>query len=258
MAAPNESSLPAGRRIYWAVAGLVLGFVASTIVGAAVLAAGDYDPSVPASLGTDIGRTAMQFASGVEFDDHRIPLSLIALLQVPLWIGLMGAPFMAAREGMSWRRDIRWSMRPIDIPLGLASGLALQLILVPVLYIPIFWVFGDQDVEEAARSLVGRASGPLDVVALVLVTVVGAPIIEEIFFRGLLFGALHDQQGRNLAVAVSAVVFAGTHLQILQFPALLMVGVAHALLVVRTGRLATAIWSHVGFNAVTVIVLLSA
>lgn len=236
---------------------MVVGFAAGTVLGAIVLVAGDYDPSVAAGVGTDIGRTAMQLISRVEFDDRRIPIGLIALLQIPLWIGLLGAPVMAAREGMAWRSDLRWSMRAVDVPMGIASGLALQLVLVPLLYVPIFWLFGDQDVEEAARSLVGRADGGFDVMALVLVTVIGAPVVEEIFFRGLLYGALADQHTRSLAIAMSATIFAATHLQFLQFPALLLVGVVHAMLMARTGRIGTAIWSHVAFNGVTVYVLLT-
>jgi hypothetical protein len=199
----------------------------------------------------------MQLVSEVEFDDGRVPIRLIALLQVPLWIGLLGAPMLARKEGLSWRRDIRWDMKPIDVPIGIVTGVALQLVLVPLLYVPIFWLFGDQDVEEAARSLVGRADGSLDVGALILITVVGAPIIEEVFFRGLLQGALTDQFKRIAAVTVAATIFAATHLQALQFPALLLVGLVHGLLVVRTQRIAPAIWSHVAFNAVTVYALLT-
>ncbi len=249
--------MPVNRRLRWAAIGLVVGFVVATVVGAIILASGDYDPSVAAGVGTDIGRTAMQWASDVDFDDRRLPISLIALSQVPLWVGLLGAPLMARREGLSWRRDLRWSMRASDVPIGLATGALLQLVLVPLLYVPIFWLFGDQDVEEAARSLVGRADGSFDVVILILVTVVGAPVIEEVFFRGLLHGALADQHGQRRAIVISATVFAATHLQLLQFPALLLVGVVHALLMARTGRLAPAIWSHVAFNAVTVYALLS-
>lgn len=252
-----ETSLPANRRLYWCVVGLVAGFLAATVLGAVVIAATGYDPNVASGVGTDLGRTAMQLVTDVEFDDHRLPIRLLAILQVPLWVGLLGAPVMAAREGLSWRRDLRWSFNLLDAPVGIASGLALQLVLVPLLYVPIFWLFGDQDVEEAARSLVGRAHGPLDVVTLVLVSVVGAPIIEEIFFRGLLYGTIAQRRSTTMAIAASATIFAATHFQLLQFPALVLVGVVHALLVGRTGRLGPAIWSHAAFNAVTVFVLLN-
>ena len=132
----------------------------------------------------------------------------------------------------------------------------LQLVLVPLLYVPIFWVFGDLDVEEAARSLVGRADGPVDVVALVVITVIGAPIVEELFFRGLVQGALRDRYGAAVALTATSVIFAATHLQLVQFPALVLVGVVHGALVLRTGRLGPAIWSHIAFNSVTVIALL--
>lgn len=252
----TDSTLSASRRLRWAILGLVVGFAASTIVGGIVLTAGDYELDVVSGHGSDVGRAAMQLVSGDGYDDPRVPIRLIALLQVPLWVGLLGAPLMARREGMSWRNQLRWSMKPVDVPVGLAVGLATQLVLVPLLYAPIFWLFGDQDVEEAARSLVGRADGSLDVIALVLLTVIGAPIIEEIFFRGLLHGALTDRYSRPVALASSSLIFGASHLQLLQFPALVLVGVVHAVLMDRTGRIAPAIFSHVAFNAVTVFVLL--
>ena len=142
------------------------------------------------------------------------------------------------------------------MPVGLAVGLVTQLVLVPLLYWPIFWIFGDLDVEEPARELSELAVGPSDVALLVVMTVVMAPISEEIFFRGLLQGALRDRLGPAWAVAIASVAFGITHFQLVQFPALVLVGAVHGLLVLRTGRIGPALWSHAGFNAITVAVLL--
>ena len=51
--------------------------------------------------------------------------------------------------------------------------------------------------------------------------------------------------------------FGITHFQLVQLPALVLVGVVNGLLVLRTGRLGPALWSHAAFNAVTVAVLVS-
>ncbi|MFQ5556151.1 MAG: lysostaphin resistance A-like protein [Acidimicrobiales bacterium] len=248
--------MSAESRIRWAVAGLLLGFVASVVVGAVVVTAGGYDEGVPAA-GSAAGRAVMQLVSGRDFHDGRMPLGLLVVLQVPLWVGLVGAPVVARRSGLRWREQMCWSMAPIDVPLGLAVGAVTQLVLVPALYVPIFRLFGSADVEEAARSLVGRAGGTLDVVALVAITLVGAPVAEEIMFRGLLHNALRARSSLRRATVVSAVLFGVSHFQVVQFPALVLVGVIHALLSARTGRLGTAIWAHVGFNAVTVVALLT-
>jgi membrane protease YdiL (CAAX protease family) len=59
-----------------------------------------------------------------------------------------------------------------------------------------------------------------------------------------------------LAVVASSAIFAASHLQALQFPGLFVIGAVAALGLHRTGRLGTAIWIHVGFNATAVIAVL--
>lgn len=250
------------RRILWVVAGLLAGIFLSATISVAVIEAAGYELDVPAGIGSDVGRTVMQLATDQPLNDGRVPLVLAAVLQIPLWIGLLGAPWLARRDGLDWRRDLGLEMRAIDIPVGFAVGVALQLVVVPLLYVPIFEIFGDQDVSEVARSLVGGADGWLEILAVFAMVVVGAPLVEEIFFRGLLHRAVAEQLGGRvrggivLAVAVSSVVFAASHFQLLQFPALVLVGVVTAGFVQATDRLGPAIWTHVGFNATTVVVLL--
>ena len=58
-----------------------------------------------------------------------------------------------------------------------------------------------------------------------------------------------------LALVASSAVFAASHLQLLQLPGLFMIGAIAAYAFHRTGRLATAIWIHAGFNATTIALL---
>lgn len=88
-------------------------------------------------------------------------------------------------------------------------------------------------------------------VAVVLV----APVVEELFFRGLLLGALRRRWGTGVAVVGSSLVFGVTHFQPLQFVALTAAGLMFAGAAVRTGRLAAAIAVHAGFNATTFVAL---
>ncbi len=245
------------------VASLGAGVVLSGIIGSIVIVAGGWDAVVPAGLGSDVGRTVMQLVTGQALSDHRIPLGIAMVMNIPLWACLVGGPLLARREGLDWRRDLGWAMEKRDVPIGLAIGIVTQVVLVPVLYVPIFWVIGQRDVGEAARALTAAADTPFDIVALVLLTGVGAPIAEEILFRGVLHRGIADMMkdwgGRGVAIAVvaSSAVFAASHIQLLQFPALMMFGAIAALMVQRTGRLGSSIWVHVGFNLTTVVVLLT-
>ena len=226
--------MPATTRLKWAVVGWAVGFLGSLVALIALVAL----------QGGDAGEASSE-----------LTLGSVVLLQVPLWIGLLGTPLLARSRGLSWSEQMGWRMRPVDAPLGIAVGLLLQLAVLPLLYIPILEMFDDLDVEEPARELVGMAEAPLEMAALVLMTVVAAPLTEEVFFRGLLQGALRDRFGPVRAVVVSSLAFAVVHFQVVQFPALLVIGIVHGLLVLATRRIGAALWSHTAFNAVTVIAL---
>ena len=229
---PEPTMMPATTRLKWAVTGWIAGFLGSLVALIAVVVFRGVGASLELTLGW------------------------LVLLQVPLWIGLLGTPLLARSRGLSWPEQMGWRMRPVDVPLGLGVGLLLQLVVIPLLYLPILEVFEDLDVEAPARELAELAETPFEVAALVLMTVIAAPLTEEVFFRGLLQGALRDRFGPVRAVAISSLAFAVVHFQVVQFPALLVFGIVHGLLVLTTRRLGAALWSHAAFNAVTVTVLL--
>ena len=112
-------------------------------------------------------------------------------------------------------------------------------------------------VPRPARGLTDRATDPLGVALLVLIVGLGAPIVEEIFYRGLVLRSLERRFGSNWAIAGSAVVFGLSHFELLQLPALIMLGVILGILVKVTGRLGPAIATHLVFNMITVTVLVS-
>jgi membrane protease YdiL (CAAX protease family) len=126
--------------------------------------------------------------------------------------------------------------------------------LVPLVSLPIIWLAGvDLDkLSQPARELGDKATTPGGIALLFLTVAIGAPLAEELFFRGLVLRAFEKRVGTRWAVAASSVVFGATHFQALQFPALTAAGVVFALLVVTTGRLGPAIFAHMAFNAATV------
>lgn len=145
---------------------------------------------------------------------------------------------------------VRW----VDAPVGLVVGVATQLLVLPALYLPFRSLIDDDDLSGPARDLLGGASG-LGLAVIGVSVVVVAPVVEELFFRGLLLGAMQHRWGTAAAVAASSIVFGATHFQLLQLPALATVGAIFAVSAVRTGRLATAIAVHAAFNATTFVAL---
>jgi membrane protease YdiL (CAAX protease family) len=144
---------------------------------------------------------------------------------------------------------------------GGSIGALLQLVALPLLYWPLLRLLdkGASDLEGPAREVTDRADGPLGVLLLILIVGVCAPVVEEIFYRGLFQQALRKRGVPTAAaIGITAVVFGLSHGQLLQLPALILFGVVAGILAHRSGRLGPAIAAHVAFNMVTVIALLVA
>jgi membrane protease YdiL (CAAX protease family) len=193
-------------------------------------------------------------------DLEDIPLWATALLQVPLWAGLLGAPLWATylKGRRSLAADFALRMRPVDVPLGLVAGFLGQIVLLIVLSI-VYQLLGiDLDkVGETAEELTEGATNAVGVVLLVLIVGLAAPVFEELFYRGLWLRAIERRAGTAVAVIGSSLVFGLVHFQLYDLPALVGFGAIAALLTVRTGRLGPAIWAHVAFNITAVVGLLA-
>ena len=178
---------------------------------------------------------------------------------VGLWVGFVGsAAWATAGAGSeSLIRDFGLRFRPVDVVIGAVAGVGSQYGLDYLVYLP----FQSNrrlihEVGQPAEHLAGLAHGG-GVVLLVAVVVVGAPIAEELFFRGLLLRAISARIGNVWAVGISAVAFGLAHYEALQLPVLVLFGAILGLLVVRTGRLGPSICAHAAFNAVAVYSLIA-
>lgn len=217
---------------------------------------------VLAQVGGAIAVGIVLSASGRADDQvDELPIGLVALAQLGLWFGLLGVPWLVTRlKGSGLVRDLGLRCTWRDLWVGGGLGVLLQLVVVPLISWP--WLrLLDRDaseLEEPARELADRATGAGGVVLLILIVGIGAPIVEEIFYRGLFQRSLLK---RGVAPAVAlplvALCFAGSHFQLLQFPALAAFGLTAGWLARRHDRLGPAIACHVAFNLVSVLTLLA-
>jgi len=88
----------------------------------------------------------------------------------------------------------------------------------------------------------------VDKIAMAVGTVILAPIVEEVLFRGILQSA-YERLGSAIAVAVSALLFVGIHQEPAQSIAILPVALALAYVTWRTQSVVPAILAHFGNNA---------
>jgi membrane protease YdiL (CAAX protease family) len=187
-------------------------------------------------------------------DPNHPSLGALAAGEAALWLGLLGAPIVASRRkgAGDLAVDFGFSFRWTDAPLGLAAGLVCQYVLVWLVYLPMQQFVSKQQLEEPVRRVTDSAHG-VSFVILSIVVVVGAPIVEELFFRGLVLRSLQRRFGDAWAVIGSAVLFGLAHFEKFQLPALVALGVVLGIMAVRTRRLGLAVFTHAGFNLVTMV-----
>ena len=210
------------------------------------------EPLLGYLLGLFLSSVAASVALGLGAAEESVAVLVSA--QLGLAAGFTGTVVLASkvRGSGSVIDDFRLWTTGADVAVGAAAGAALQLVAIPLLYLPLQFFFDTLDISEPARELLDRDGAT---VLLVLSVVVVAPVVEELFFRGLLLGACIARFGKRSGLVLSSVFFGATHFQVLQFPALTMAGLGFGWLAVRYNRLGPAIWAHIAFNAATVIVL---
>lgn len=190
-----------------------------------------------------------------------VPTWARAIGALSLWIPMVSALFVVSQRHATGRvrDDLGFRFAAADA-LGIVFGVATQLIVVRAVYWPLqqIWpdTFAQERLEETARRLVDRAEsdGAVWMAALVVIVVVGAPVVEELVYRGLLQGAAWRRVGASRPGRIAAVVgvaawFAAIHLRPVEFVGLFVVGLVLGACVVWTGRLGVAVVAHAAFNA---------
>jgi membrane protease YdiL (CAAX protease family) len=221
--------------------------------------------------GMVVGVVLSSLVAGVWLDatgQKELSLSGHAIAQLGLWVGLAGAVVLASRlKGAgSLAVDFGFSLRSSDILPGVVTGILCQVVLVPLVAILLSPLLGRPDVSGPTKALVQQADGVglIGLAVFVFFVVVGAPVVEELFFRGLVMRSIERRLGATWAIALSGMLFGLAHLQDLPADALALamislaaVGAVFAILAVKTGRLGAGMVAHFTFNLYTVVVLLS-
>lgn len=172
---------------------------------------------------------------------------VIASQAVLLVVAFGGALLVRARPSALGFR----SATAVSLAEGALLGLAAFVF--GVLYergLAIGWPAGHRALmEEVERQMSGLA-GPLP---LLLIAAVGiAPLAEEVFFRGYLYGGLRTMLTPRVAIGVSALCFACAHVMIWSIVPLFAVGVAAAWTYERRQTIAAPLAVHATFNFISV------
>ncbi len=192
--------------------------------------------------------------------------ALIANL-LGLWTGLLAAVIYASKKRGSGSLRSDFGLNRVvlqDVVIGVPIGILGQLVIIPLLYYPFERMIPNlsEKLSQPAQTITGLGHG-FGLLILALFLAVGAPIVEELYFRGLLLGSLKYRFSRFpesvssfLAAVISALLFGLAHGEPLQLLGLAFFGLILAAMRLKFGRLGPGMFAHGAFNAVTLIALI--
>jgi membrane protease YdiL (CAAX protease family) len=162
------------------------------------------------------------------------------------WLMMAGWPIIATTiKGNGPKLDLGLIAPRTHLRLGFAAGLVSLAVASVVAWIvtrftgPISSTAGDVGANQTGFVLV----------LFVLMAMFGAPIVEEIGFRGMLYGALAKAHvNEHLVVAITALVFALFHFEPKRFIILFAIGMILGEVRRRTGSTSAAIVAHIVNN----------
>ncbi len=214
---------------------------------------------VVAFLGTVLGLAFVprDQLSGVMKGSIDEPAAMLACALVAQQVAQGLWPWVVSRwKGLGLAADWRLRFKPVDLAIGVGTAImAFGLAAVAAGIVSNLVNLTDESQAENTEFLVDAKGTPWLAVFLVA-AVVGAPLTEELLFRGLVLRAFEKRFGPVVAVIGSIVAFtlphfAGKNLDgtLVLFASIGAVGLVFGVVTIVTDRLGPAIVAHVLFNA---------
>lgn len=104
-------------------------------------------------------------------------------------------------------------------------------------------------IEQFTELFVTKNRADL-LLGLVSLTIFG-PLMEEAFFRGVIYRGVANNRGSFIGIVVSALLFMLVHVNPVQFPAALALGILYAAMLARGYSVTDTFLSHALFNTIS-------
>lgn len=185
-----------------------------------------------------------------------LPIAVLATSLIGQQVGQGLWPIVVSRwKGLGPVADWRLRIRPIDPLIGIGTAIMAIGLAAVVGVIVSELVNLTDDAEADNTQFLRDAEGSAWLYILLVAVVIGAPLAEELFFRGLTLRALEKRAGPVVGVIGSTVVFTLPHFigsglagTAVLFASIGMVGAVFGTVTVIVDRLWPAIFAHMLFN----------
>ncbi len=183
---------------------------------------------------------------------EEIRLVLLAWQQLLFIVG----GILGARKGVFYRLDRK------DLAWGIVSGIGLYVVntVMGLASVRVALEFFDSSLvqnlilmERAGVEGLLISNKPLVSFGMVFLLTLGAPLGEELFFRGLLVDLWKERFGTKKAIFFAALIFALLHFYVLQFIPVLIAGILLGVLFIRSKNVFIPIIAHATANGLVLL-----
>lgn len=192
--------------------------------------------------------TGADINDGDTFPTWVLAVSVSGMWAMYLVVSPRLLPFEDTPIQRAWPQWFQWR----DVIIGIPAGIGGQLVLVNLVNWPLSKFFPDtfsfDEVSQRAEDLVAASPGAW-IILLAVIVVLGAPIVEEIVYRGSVQTGFVQNGGVVVGVLLTAALFAAIHQSPVEFPGLFVFALLLGILRQRSGTLGAPIIAHMAFNA---------
>ncbi len=157
---------------------------------------------------------------------------------IVLFIGKKTMPIPWKKEQFQWNFSIKTVFQTVCMMVGISLSFSILLNLIQnILGISL------------AESILGQSNDPLYVLYSLLTTIVIAPVLEELFFRGFLLQRLRSYDVK-FAIVFSGLCFGLMHMNLLQGSMHIFTGILLAIVCIQKESILFPILCHMFYNTI--------
>jgi len=186
-----------------------------------------------------------------------IHIRLVALRLIPLFIVIL---VMKSRNlslksafGVRWKRTGRNIAQAICFYIACLPHVVLAGLLTAVTVLALGY---ELEAQPIVNVFLGNDLNVWQITALCFTGIVLAPILEELFFRGVIMPAFCRKLGFAQGLIIVSILFSAMHLHAQSFLPLFVLSLALGISYAATGSLVTPIVMHMLFNGISMTIML--
>lgn len=198
-------------------------------------------PTLDMSQGTDALVQQMRDPKRIALPSIRALVAANALIILLVWL-YVRKDGRAAKLGLT-----HWGKDGAAATLRIAAILIAAALLFNIGYTVL--IGSKLEMQQALREMLSAIPQTgLNIATILFATVILAPVVEELIFRGMLQKSLSHKMPIWAAIAVSAAIFSAMHGDLNSAPALMIIGAIFGTLYYLTGSLRVTIAAHLANN----------